>query len=271
MMLQFEGREEELIETLRTMQERSVAQRARAAVQKTAKLEAKAKASIASGKSSFDSSASGGPRVGDQGSLSTGPSHYGSANDSSVSDYEGYHDAERSIESSVSDLGFTSEDRSYVTSSSKISGKSSLELAIEKGDWRAVGEAAAMMGEGSAAVIPDDNDGSLSSSFSESRGKQDRVQFLDALIGKGDWAGIVAAAGTYQAIDDQGIGQGQPTEEEREALASADMWQTIANQSNQDSGAEAEGAASAADWAIQRSLEEQMNPKKARIEDDESV
>ena len=45
-LLQFEGREDELIETLRTMHERNVAQRARAAVHKTAKLEARAKASI---------------------------------------------------------------------------------------------------------------------------------------------------------------------------------------------------------------------------------
>ena len=41
MMVQFHGREEELLETLRTMQERSIAQRARAAVHKTAKREAK--------------------------------------------------------------------------------------------------------------------------------------------------------------------------------------------------------------------------------------
>lgn len=41
MMLQFRGREEELIETLRTMQERSIAQRARAAMHKNAKREAR--------------------------------------------------------------------------------------------------------------------------------------------------------------------------------------------------------------------------------------
>ena len=48
MLLQFEGRENELIEILRTMHERNVAQRARAAVQKTTKLGARAKASISS-------------------------------------------------------------------------------------------------------------------------------------------------------------------------------------------------------------------------------
>lgn len=41
MMKQFRGREEELVETLRTMQERSVAQRARAAVHKSAKIQAR--------------------------------------------------------------------------------------------------------------------------------------------------------------------------------------------------------------------------------------
>ena len=44
MLTQFKGREEELVETLRRMQERAIASRARVAVQKSAKLEAKAKA-----------------------------------------------------------------------------------------------------------------------------------------------------------------------------------------------------------------------------------
>ena len=41
MMTQFKGREEELVETLRRMQERAIASRARLAVQKSAKLEAR--------------------------------------------------------------------------------------------------------------------------------------------------------------------------------------------------------------------------------------
>ena len=43
MMTQFKGREEELVETLRRMQERAIASRARLAVQKSAKLEARVK------------------------------------------------------------------------------------------------------------------------------------------------------------------------------------------------------------------------------------
>ncbi|KAL7463177.1 hypothetical protein ACHAXS_003556, partial [Conticribra weissflogii] len=44
MLTQFKGREEELVETLRRMQERAIASRARLAVQKSAKLEARARA-----------------------------------------------------------------------------------------------------------------------------------------------------------------------------------------------------------------------------------
>ena len=141
------------------------------------------------------------------------------------------------------------------------------------------------MGDGSA-VIPDESGGgssSLSSSISvsDSASKQERVHHLDQLIAKGDWAGIVAAAGKYQAIDDQGT---NPTEEEREALAQASMWQEIANQSKQSADAQ-QGAVDAADWAIDRaklSLDQQTagttddvassEAKRPRLEDeDESV
>lgn len=283
MMLQFEGREDELIETLRTMQERNVAQRARAAVQKTAKLEAKAKATLSGSASASSSirSTDYGHRNINSGSLTSGePSHYGSSNagSSSISDY---HD-----DSSVSDLEMSSHDQD----SSRKTTQSSLELAIERGDWRAVGEAAAMMG-GPSALVPDfPGDDSVSSGLSESAGRPERVYYLDALIAKGDWAGIVAAAGKYQAMEDRttdGDGGYPPNEEEREALAQATMWEDIANQSRRVAGGgeETQGALDAADWAISRSLERKMNEaagaigsgvsesdaKKSRIMDDESV
>jgi len=283
MMLQFEGREDELIETLRTMQERNVAQRARAAVQKTAKLEAKAKASLsgsASGSSSIPSTDYGHRNI-NPGSLTSGePSHYGASNagSSSISDY---HD-----DSSVSDLEMSSHDQD----SSRKTTQSSLELAIERGDWRAVGEAAAMMG-GPSALVPDfPGDDSVSSGLSESAGRPERVYYLDALIAKGDWAGIVAAAGKYQAMEDRttdGDGGYPPHEEEREALAQATMWEDIAKQSRRVAGGgeETRGALDAADWAISRSLERKMSEaagatgpgvsesdaKEPRIMDDESV
>lgn len=194
MMIQFEGRENELIETLKTMQERSIAQRARAAVQQSAKLEAKARGQPVS---------SGGA-----GSIST-----------------------------------SSASRSYI------------EQAIERGDWQAVGHAAALMGGGSPVIEDDTLDrshsSSITSSISDSRSRSaskdstlsrdhsERIQHLDNLIAVGDWAGIVAVASQYQAMDEE-IAQSPPidaslaTEEERDALAQAEMWRAIAQQSKQD-------------------------------------
>lgn len=256
MMQQFEGREHELVETLRTMQERSVAKRARDAVQKTAKLEAKAKASLSSNKSVESSSSD--------------LSHYAGSASSSVSDYVpsssgGDEDSSSLTDSSISDLG--------TESSSKKTVQSSLGLAIEKGDWRAVGEAAALMGTGEgSSIIQDDSGSSLNTSLSQaesSKSKADRINHLDSLIAKGDWAGIVAAAGTYQAVDDT-FGAGA-TQEERDALAQATMWQEIANQSRQEGGAEAEGAKDAADWAISRAMKSASDAAALKGGDDESV
>ena len=107
MVLQFEGREDELIETMRTMHDRNVAQRARPNVQKTAKFEARAKASISSAselsglvseQSGADSDSSGKAlgwnvtKCSD--TISSKPPHYGSMEDSSGNIY-------RSPESSV--------------------------------------------------------------------------------------------------------------------------------------------------------------------------
>jgi len=266
MMLQFEGREPELVETLRTMQERSVAQRARAAVQKTAKLEAKTKAALSN---RSDGSAS-----------SSSLSHYGgSASNSSVSDYQddsystGGEDSSSLTDSSVSDLGSSLMTSEESRSGSRKTTQSSLELAIEKGDWRAVGEAAAMMGSGDGGdslIIQDDSGSSSFNSSIEESSKAERVNRLDKLIAKGDWAGIVAAAGTYQAMDDSGVGDtGPKTQEEKDALASASMWQEIADQAKPQGGKD-EGAADAAKWAIERAHIKSNEPTKLR-EDDQSV
>lgn len=59
MLNQFKGREEELVETLRRMQERAIASRARLAVQKSVKLEAKARARSASVKTNSSQGSKG--------------------------------------------------------------------------------------------------------------------------------------------------------------------------------------------------------------------
>ena len=235
------------------MQERSLAQRARITVQKTAKLEALSKASVSRTRpssSSIDSASEA--------------SHYAESGNSSESD---------------DDL-----------SASKKTNISLLEMAIGRGDWRAVGETAAMMGSRDTAH---DELGDSESSYSGSIARsQDRESYLDALIAKGDWAGIVHAAATYQAIDDHGVGGNLSTEEEREALAQAKYWQEIARQSKTDSSVETtKGAVDAAEWAISLARKrisetpsQEINPykdwvdeqddkdaKKPRHDDDESV
>ena len=111
-----------------------------------------------------------------------------------------------------------------------------------------------------------------------------RASYLDALIAKGDWAGIVATAGKYHALDQQPDPTEQ-TDEERKALAEATMWQAIADKSKaRESGAKDQGARDAADWAISRSLEQKMRgmdsadtsgkgpySNKPRVVDDQSV
>lgn len=212
MMMQFKNREEELVETLRTMQERTVAQRARHAIRKSAKMEAKARAL-------------------------ENREEQRSRSDSLSSDYPSFYD-ESEDDSSVSDV--------TDQSSLRQTTKTSLELAVQQGDWRAVGEAAAIMGADTIAAARDadstssyvessslqdsssmQGSSSLHSSMATSTGfsdenKEARITHLDDLIAKGDWNGIVAAAGKYQAIDEQLLGQ---------------------------------SAAAAADWAISRSLD----------------
>ena len=264
MMLQFKGREGELVETLRTMQERTVAQRARQAIRKSAKMEAKARALENRDRSNSLSSED--------------PSFYDDSGDD---------------DSSVSDLGSQDMSISEGPPSSKQATITSLELAVQQGDWRAVGEAGAMMGgagiapggdsETSSYVESDlQGSGSLegSSSLQDSslatstastdENKETRITHLDDLIAKGDWSGIVAAAGKYQATDEQG--QGQASEEEREALAGAKMWQKIASHSKSESVTENdESAAAATDWAISRRLEQIQNVTGPTTGDDESV
>ena len=191
MMIQFQGREHELIETLKTMQERNKAQREQAAVKQSAKLEARSRGQ------NFSSGGGG--------------------------------------------------------ESTSTASKSYIEQAAEQGDWQAVGQAAAMMRGG--PVVHDDSlnrsrTSSISSSLSDSRSrslsrdstlsrdKSERIQHLDNLIAVGDWAGIVAAASQYQAMDEE-INPGPQdnilaSEEERDALAQAEMWRAIAQQSKQD-------------------------------------
>mmetsp|Transcript_29089 Transcript_29089/g.49609 ORF Transcript_29089/g.49609 Transcript_29089/m.49609 type:complete len:969 (+) Transcript_29089:313-3219(+) len=257
MMLQFKGREEELVETLRTMQERTVAQRARQAVRKSAKMEAKARA------------------------MENREEQRKRTHSLSSEDPSFYDDSED--DSSVSDLDSQGMSTSEDQPSSKETNITSLERAVQQGDWLAVGEAAAMMGgvgiapaaggdsETSSYIETDSmHDSSLATSTASSDlNRETRITHLDDLITKGDWPGIIAAAGKYQAIDEQ-FGQAT-SEEELEALAEANMWKTIATHSKESVAGTDDSAAAATDWAISRSLEQIENTTGATTGDDQSV
>jgi hypothetical protein len=172
MMLQFRGREEELVETLRTMQERAVAQKARQGAQKAAKQQAKQSVTTqrAADAASLPSPAKS------SGSGSSGSSGGSGSRDSSKH-VEGSFPASASRSLGIGQVTTHATAKSLGTgqvegpAKSKSLGtgtvqatkrpsereqkQSALEMAIEAGDWEAVGEAAAMLSDHSVASSAD--------------------------------------------------------------------------------------------------------------------
>jgi hypothetical protein len=161
-------------------------------------------------------------------------------------------------------------------SSQRDKKQSALEMDIEAGDWEAVGEAAAMLSDHSMASSADTDESNrladgLSSQGSGSVGSRGdtsaKAEELDQLIDEGDWDGVAQAA---VKGDEAARTKKQETEKERatrrfkhlkkedEALAQADIWMAIAEQSKPDSEKTDKGASKAADWAIGRSLQALM-------------
>ena len=223
MMNQFKGREEELVETLRTMQERAVAQKARAAGQRAAKAEARRNVQR-------------GIVPGTAGLKTTG------------------------LEDTSAGASPARDASSSSASSPQVAVGAALEQAIDAGDWEAVGRAAAMMSDASTGSTLDrsiaagrsDSSGTGTGSRSSSGIHPSRADELDAMIAKGDWSGVVAAADRYSQSDKRQSNRSGRTKEEEEALAEAKKWEKIAQQKKP--GATDGGASDAAEWAIQRSL-----------------
>lgn len=272
MMLQFRGREEELVETLRTMQERQVAQKARQGAQKAAKVEAKQTAIDKKSLLGLSGAAPASTR-----SLGTGQVTPKKA----VPD--GRSLGSGSVEASAKSLGTGSIFKKNPPSAREKK-QTNLERAIEAGDWEAVGEAAAMLNDASSASSADTDEinrladglssqGSNVSADSEKRAT--RAEELDQLIDQGDWMGVVQAAADFESEEDpkatkkkSWLGKKQKKEEqetrkvkqlkrlqaEQEALQQAEIWMAIADKSKDDSQSGDRGAMDAADWAIGRSL-----------------
>jgi len=175
--------------------------------------------------------------------------------------------------------------------SSSRNRKTALELAIEAGDWEAVGEAAAMMSDASVTtdgtsevsrIVDYAEASSTIPGDSVYKVNTERATELDEMIDAGNWTAIVAAASRLgsgdssegnvarssdhsspMSADSSGlvpryaIAKEQEKEkrikEEQEALSQAEMWAAIAKQSRTEGSTDA-AARDAADWAITRSL-----------------
>jgi len=169
--------------------------------------------------------------------------------------------------------------------------KDQLKEAINNENWENVAEAAA--GLSGHKVLK----GQTSPKENESVGSVD----INALVDEGDWDGVVAAASRYaessttnasssndytpedteELADDSTIEQRRKRREERlkeeeEALAQAEIWDAIADQTKRDDNQEEKGnsgntgaAKMAADWAIDQSLAALKKAEEERDDDSE--
>ena len=290
MMLQFRGREEELVETLRTMQERAVAQKARQGAQKAAKIDAKRSVVEARSAPASALASASADRIADSNTVdeSEESSSYLPTNVQSLGAGQ-VTDKKPGARLLATSLGVGHVEDAKKTPSDKDQKQSLLEQAIEAGDWEAVGEAAALMSDQSMTSADSseinrlaEGLSSVTSSKSGSKGPTaQRAAELDKLVDKGDWAGVVAAASRYNQDDEEeqkpsrtkswfGKQEKQQEklkeqedkrqkrlkrmQEEQDALEQAEIWMAIAEQTKQESEQEAPGAGDAADWAIAKSL-----------------
>ena len=141
-----------------------------------------------------------------------------------------------------------------------------LDKLIEAGDWEAVGEAAALMSDASMASASTADierlaaSARLGSGASGATGTRSlriggvnaqRARELDEMIDRGDWAGVVEAAGRFNQADkevsslssagyarprapegdDSEAKRRQQLKEEEDAMAQAAIWMQIAEQS----------------------------------------
>lgn len=277
MMMQFRGREEELIETLRTMEERAVAQKARQGAQKQAKVQAKLKTSEerAADASAFSKAALAAAEresskreeeeegVAPVAARSLGTGEIMTEPTATTSEPTG---ATGAVEEA--DLKQPQKKKSIPHAQRQ----SALEKAIEAGDWEAVGEAAAMLSDNSLASsaateeIQKYAEGLAVGGGSDSDLIEDSSDGLERLIERGDWTGVVKAAAKKSAQEESLTSEEEDNrrqrrlkhlKEEEEALAQASIWEAIAEQTKQEAEQSTvdQAAANAADWAIGRSLQ----------------
>jgi hypothetical protein len=274
MMLQFRGREDELVETLRTMQERAVAQKARNSSQRAAKQQAKL--------SSVSSKNENENKIIAKSSKSIGTGQVSAAIATSKS--LGAGEIENATDRKSAKAG-QSEDTNRKTKTEL--NQTSLEAAIDAGDWDAVGEEAALLTDSNSLTSADtdeinkfaDGVSTDGSSIAGSNNLADVADELEELIAAGDWTGVVQAASSTGASVDKKTESKETRrlrrlkhlQEEQEALAQAEIWTAIAEQSKQEEETADQGAADAADWAISRSLNALVEAELSGINDQSTV
>lgn len=338
MMNQFHGREEELVETLRTMQERNISRRAKEAVRKNAKREARKNVKSNKG-SGLPPSGMGlppsGPKAvrGIRGSTSIASGSIDNISAEGIGAAANILSKSQATDSKNNEPKDPSNDTysepakgldlTSIAESSRLSSLASpnrvaLDRAIEANDWEAVGEVASRMCDADSSVGTSDYESAYSgkdsfmsstsriSSSDNSQNLQERSKELETLIENGDWSGVVMAANRYSVAEKNSPGSKQSkdakmtkgslvsssiasstnemknskrggffgsrreqeavTQEERDALAQAEIWMKIAAQSKNE-GSSAKGASDAADWAISRSLTAMRNAEELRERD----
>lgn len=187
----------------------------------------------------------------------------------------------------------TAQSKANSVNSSTTPARAALDYAIQRGDWEAVGRTAEQLCEGSVSETSEyhsaDDRSFLSSKSTPSSSDADRTIELEGLIENGDWSGVVAAASRYTKTDksinnetskvtyekgtlinskltrrefrkDDAFSlsteakKEKTLREEKDALAQAEIWMTVAAQSKNENSNATKGASEAADWAISRSL-----------------
>ena len=274
MMLQFRGREDELVETLRTMQERAVAQKARTSSQRAAKQQAKLSSEAAKSETEKKITAKSSKSIG------TGQVSTTIATSKSLGTGE--------IESTKIKKEVTKERiKSAGRKSKSVQNQNALEAAIEAGDWDAVGEEAALLTDSNSLTSADtdeinklaDGISTDGSSAAGSHNLADVADQLEELIEAGDWTGVVQAASNKGTSPDKKVDSRESKrlrrlkhlQEEQEALAQAEIWTAIAEQSKQEGDSTDQGAADAADWAITRSLNALVEAEMDGINDQSTI
>ena len=203
-MVQFSGREDELIETLRAMQEKSIAQRARAAVQRSARVEGRAAGRTPEGRrGAFDDNSSA--ASGESGGLMASEASGGFDNRtvttaSGVSSVAGTSITEEFTEGGddddddEDDGSRRSEYSSGTGSSSGYSSRGSYYSSDGDGGGGGGGSRARRSGKSRSSSGSDRKSGSGSGHRSARSGGSGAN--IDDLIDGGDWGGIISAANT---------------------------------------------------------------------------